>query len=295
MSVKDKLAQLEKHWDNVKRPDSVPDGSYQVKFETIILKESQQGNLGVSAKLRIIEGPSEGKVLWRWWGLGDEDAMGWLMADVQRMGLSWPKKANDLPETIGELEGRVAEVVKKQKGNYENIYIERAIDTGPEEGEEEEEEEEETESEEVETEWSKGDNVRVEFDGTYYSGVIKSVDEDEYTAEVKFEDGDMQEVEFKDLEREEGESEEGEEEEGEDEEEEEEEEEKTLRLDFDEEDIKDEEQEKIEELAASLDIDSADYDLWSDLLIELADYCNVRGNFKTPKALREAIQHALIK
>lgn len=74
-----------------------------------------------------------------------------------------------------------------------------------EEGEEEKKDnskKEEKEENKNDPDWKKGDRVIVEIDDEDYAGKIKSVDEDDDTATVKFDDGDVQEVDFDDIQKE---------------------------------------------------------------------------------------------
>lgn len=149
----------------------------------------------------------------------------------------------------------------------------------------------EPEAEEEDEPWAKGDECQVDIEGTMYKGTIKSIKGDD--AKVEFEDGDKDTYPLDDLVEIEEEEEEAEAAEPEVEEEAAEPEGDELKLAFEEDAISEAQQTKIEKLSKDHEFNPDDYETFKDLLIDIAEYLDIGGEFKTPKEIIAAISKAV--
>jgi len=159
---------------------------------------------------------------------------------------------------------------------------------GEETAEAEEPEAAEPEAEEEDEPWAKGDECQVDIEGTMYTGKIKSIKDD--VAKVVFDDGDTDSYPLDDLveiEEEEAEAAEPEAAEAAAEPEADE-----LKLAFEEDMINEAMQTKINKLSKDHEFNPDDYETFKDLLIDIAEYLDIGGEFKTPKEIIAAISKA---
>lgn len=290
---------------------TIPEGRYQALIDEMKVEHSQAGRLQVTTKLKIAGGEYKNRVVYKRDGIDNAESMGYTKAGLARLGVE-VESATDLSEALVELTGTYCEINVRHKGEKDNgepwvnVYFNGALDDdavdteGLEEVDEGEEVEAEVEAEEAEAEgdWNVGDKVQVDFDGDWYTGDITEVGDGEAT--VNFEDGTTDTVAFDDLQAfdpdgeddgddEEEAEEEGEEPEAEAEEEEGEEGEGGVSLGFDDSKITSAHETKLSKIAGDWGFDPDDYEAWTDLVIDLLDYAEASGEFKTPAAALKAL------
>jgi hypothetical protein len=109
--------------------DQVPDGRFQVAVDRIELVRAQSsGNPMLKWTLRILGPQHAGRLLWRNNLLVTRENIKWLKQDLETAGLKLDR-VSDLRARLGELLDRKLEVIKRTKGDYTNIYINRRIVT----------------------------------------------------------------------------------------------------------------------------------------------------------------------
>ena len=271
--------------------ETVPEGTYQVKIDKATVNRSQSGagRLQVSYELVICGGEYKGRKLFKNDGIEDEQSISYYKRDIVKLGQDVPESMTDIPGICEELEGTFAEVAVKHRGERDdgtpwiNCYWRSALDDDEVDvdGLEEIEDEDGEESEEVE--WSKGDRCQVDFDGDYYEGKIISIKDDE--AKVKFEDGTTETVSIDDLEPfaddEEIEEESDEEESEEESDDSDDSDDEDGDLPFSDDDITSAQEKAIASIAKQHDFNPDDYELWSDLLADLAEFTEVEITSKS--------------
>jgi hypothetical protein len=108
--------------------DSVPDGKYQVSVEKTELTQTHtSGNPMLKWTLRIIAPGCIGRLLWRN-NVITAKTLKFLKTDLHICGLDL-EKLSDLPNHLADLLDVKLEVTKRTKGDNENIYFNRRIDT----------------------------------------------------------------------------------------------------------------------------------------------------------------------
>jgi len=196
------------------------------------------------------------------------------------------------PGEVTEVNDDSTALITFDDGDTDTYAFTDLIEVDAEEEEAEEEEAEEEEAEEEEATWAKGDECQVDIDGDMYKGVIKKIKDDEAT--IKFDDGDTDTYSLSELVEvaaEEAEAEVEEEEEAE--EEAEAAEDGELALTFEEDAITDALQTKVEKLAKSHEFNPDDYETYKDLIIDISEYLDIKGVFKSPKEIIAAISGAV--
>lgn len=104
----------------------VPDGTYQVNVERVELARSQAGNPMLKWELRIIAPEFIGRILHKHNMLSTTENLKWLKTDLITCGIELPK-LSELQANLIRLINLRLEVTKKSKGEYENIYFNRAL------------------------------------------------------------------------------------------------------------------------------------------------------------------------
>ena len=108
--------------------DSVPDGKYQVAVEKVELTETHSsGNPMLKWTLRILAPSSVNRFLWRN-SVFTANTLKYIKTDLHLCGLDLGK-LSDLPKQLDRLLDVRLEVTKKTRGENENIYFNRLIDT----------------------------------------------------------------------------------------------------------------------------------------------------------------------
>lgn len=297
----------------------MPAGKYVVKIDAAKLNRAKSsGRVQCSWELTIVSGEQKGRKVWKHDGLNDDRGRSFFRATLNKLGVEWPG-ITDLPDTLDELLGSYAQITGRQKEGYDSpfFYFDKAVDSddiGDDDADEYEEDEDEEEED-----WGKGDRCVVEIDGDDFAGKVVKIKGKKAT--VKFDDGDKQTVALADLQEEEDEDDDEEEEEekpkkkkkgkakkekkkkgkkkaepeeDEDDEDDEDEDEDTdedgVEVTFDDEKLSEEQCMEIGEMGEAAEFDPDDYDNWSDLLCDVAEYVGVSGEFKKPATLFKAIK-----
>jgi hypothetical protein len=107
--------------------ETVPDGKYQVAVEKAELTQSSTGNPMVKWMLRIHGPRFINRCLWRN-SVVTQNTLKYVKTDLHLCGLDL-EKLSDLPNHLDKLLDIRLEVTKKTKGENENIYFNRRIET----------------------------------------------------------------------------------------------------------------------------------------------------------------------
>ena len=107
--------------------DTIPDGKYQVSVEKVELTESSTGNPMLKWTLRILAPTFVNRFLWRN-SVFTANTLKYVKTDLHLCGLDLGK-LSDLPKQMEKLLDIKLEVTKKTKGDNENIYFNRRIET----------------------------------------------------------------------------------------------------------------------------------------------------------------------
>jgi hypothetical protein len=109
--------------------ESVPDGKYQVAVEKVELTEAQStGNPMLKWTLRVIAPKFANRLMWRN-SVITHNTLKYVKTDLHLCGLDL-EKLSDLPKQLKKLLDVKLEVTKKTKGDNENIFFNRRIETG---------------------------------------------------------------------------------------------------------------------------------------------------------------------
>lgn len=285
----------------------IPDAKYQVRIDSCKIERAQngEGRLQVTTELTIVGPSCQNRKMWKRDGIEDETGIGYFKSGFLRIGLELSEDATDWPEQLLEVEKSFAEVTVRNKGDFINVYFNKALDDDAVDVAD-------LEEEAGDDNWSEGDRVLVEFDGEDFAGEITDLGDD--TATVTFDDESVEEVDIADLREEESEDGDEEEEDGEDDEAEEEDEEEDEESDEGEGDEEEEEEaeegeeeeeggpvgnftktseaqnKKIQKLATQHDFNEEDYEDWKDLLMDIAEYLEIEGEYSTCAKLLKACE-----
>lgn len=113
--------------------ESVPDGKYQVNVEKVELTEAQSsGNPMIKWTLRVIALKFINRLLWRN-SVITHNTLKYVKTDLHLCGLDL-ERISDLPKHLDRLLDVKIEVTKRTKGDNENIFFNRRIDTSREPG-----------------------------------------------------------------------------------------------------------------------------------------------------------------
>ena len=113
--------------------ESVPDGKYQVAVEKVELTEAQStGNPMLKWTLRVIAPKFINRLIWRN-SVITHNTLKYVKTDLHLCGLDLDR-ISELPKHLKKLLDVKLEVTKKTKGDNENIFFNRPIDTNREPG-----------------------------------------------------------------------------------------------------------------------------------------------------------------
>ena len=108
--------------------ESVPDGKYQVVVEKVELTEAHTtGNPMLKWTLRVLAPRHVNRLMWRN-SVFTANTLKFVKTDLHICGLDL-EKLSDLPRNLSKLLDVKLEVTKKTKGDNENIYFNRRIET----------------------------------------------------------------------------------------------------------------------------------------------------------------------
>ena len=107
--------------------ENVPDGKYQVAVEKVELTQSSTGNPMLKWTLRILAPRFANRFLWRN-SVFTHNTLKYVKTDLHLCGLDL-EKLSELPKHLDKLLDVKLEVTKKTKGDNENIYFNRRIET----------------------------------------------------------------------------------------------------------------------------------------------------------------------
>ena len=107
--------------------ETVPEGKYQVAVEKVELTQSSTGNPKLKWPLRILAPRFANRFLWRN-SVFTANTLKYVKTDLHLCGLDL-EKLSELPKHLGKLLEVKLEVTKKTKGDNENIYFNRRIET----------------------------------------------------------------------------------------------------------------------------------------------------------------------
>lgn len=215
-SINEQLDEVfEEAWDDVdpKSFDELVDGNYETRVLAALLNNSKtSGRFQCSWEAIVLGGESKGRHIFKHDGLDTGDGLAYFQGNLAKLGYEKPKSKKALIKLLEEIVDAPTYVLirlstRRRKVEGEIVEIQnkrfiRALDSDSVDDEFEEDELTSTMGvvDMKEDNWSKGDEVQTDIDGTTYSGVIKSIDEEDQTARVLFEDGDKLDIPLDDLE-----------------------------------------------------------------------------------------------
>ncbi|HOP40529.1 MAG TPA: DUF669 domain-containing protein [Geobacteraceae bacterium] len=110
--------------------EPVPDGKYQVAVDRVELTTAQtSGKPMLKWALKIIAPNHVGRLLWRNNMIASPDNIRWLKNDLNVCGMKLGK-LSELPAHLEELLDVKIEVTVRTRGENQNVYFNRLIDTG---------------------------------------------------------------------------------------------------------------------------------------------------------------------
>lgn len=128
------LSQWDEEYENapVEEHDfeNVPDGKYQVVVDRVELTASKTSDKPMLKwALKIIAPNHVGRLLWRNNMIASADNIKWLKNDLLTCGMKLGK-LSELPENIEKLLDVKIEVTVRTRGENQNIYFNKLIDSG---------------------------------------------------------------------------------------------------------------------------------------------------------------------
>lgn len=151
-SIKDELKNLAAGWGEIEVHEGfgeVPEGKYTCLIKSVVIGRSKKSErLQASFDLVVAEGEFVNRHIFKHDGLETAQNLSFMRTTLHRLGIEWPASPEELPETLADLAGTYCEVQIKEKGEFMNCYINKAIsadevtdETASEEGAETTEEE----------------------------------------------------------------------------------------------------------------------------------------------------------
>ncbi len=107
--------------------DEVPDGRYQVRVHTVKLDRSRKNDPMIKWDTVIISGQYAGRHIFKN-SVVTQSSLAFVKADLQTLGLKL-EKLSDLPNRLNSLLDLTVDVTKRTKGEYENVYFNRLLNT----------------------------------------------------------------------------------------------------------------------------------------------------------------------
>ena len=133
-AVLDDLKDLQNEWGEAEVNDGffqLPDGEYSVKIVDADLDYSQNNNLITTLTLKVLDGEHKGKEVKKFWNMKPESFQ-YIKGDLKRLGIEFPKKLSNFPETLDNevMDKCVLVKIQKQKNdpNYQNIYFNELLE-----------------------------------------------------------------------------------------------------------------------------------------------------------------------
>jgi len=110
--------------------DNVPDGKYQAVVDRVELTTAKSTDKPMLKwTLKIIAPHHVGRLLWRNNMIASPENIKWLKTDLHTCGLTI-KKLSKLPDNLEKLLDTKIEVTVRTRGDSQNIYFNRLIDSG---------------------------------------------------------------------------------------------------------------------------------------------------------------------
>ena len=284
-------------WDDTEEGGSfgeVPDNKYEVKIKSATLNHSKSsGRRQVSWDLEIVSGEYKGRHIFKHDGIDDEQQRSFLRGGLAKLGVEWPKKSKFVA-TIADLEGTFAAVTVRTKGEYQNCYFDKALDEDAIGNLDDDDDDGDDSDGDDAPKLEKGDRVVAEIDGEDYAGKITKIKKGKAT--VKFDDGDTQTLNLDDLRAEDEDEDDGDDSDDSDDDDSDDdgddEEGGGVEVAFSDDDLSTKDKKRIKKLAKKHEFDAEDYESTTDLLVEIAEYCELEGSYsKASKLIKECEEH----
>lgn len=158
-ATKKKLKDARKLWKKARKTAEVPfgsnveDGRYKARLTGASLGTSQSsGRFQAAWTWKILTGSYKNEETMDFDGLETEDNLVWLGRKLVRLGVELPDDLDELAEILEDLvsSGVVAMITLATKGDFQNLRIQRLVESGDDENDEDEDEEDEDDDEEEE-------------------------------------------------------------------------------------------------------------------------------------------------
>jgi hypothetical protein len=137
MGYREFLSQYDNEWQGAKVKENeyanLPDGKYQVRVDVARIDENEQnGSIFLYWEMEIVNGPYEGRKVFKRNGLDNPERFDWLKTDLHRAGIEL-QYLSEIEDVLPDLLDRVIEInLKTGKPNaegkvYQNCYINKLL------------------------------------------------------------------------------------------------------------------------------------------------------------------------
>lgn len=177
---------------------NVEDGRYIAQLMGLELGQSSSGRDQIARDFKIIEGESKGEKLRDYQGLDTEKGISFFMRDLKRLGYEEPDGLEECGPIVEEInkEKPKVRITVKNNGEFQNVFIDKALsDDEAEDGTEEGAETAGDEEVEIEV----GMTVVAKIDGEDVTGKVTKILEDQGKIKIETEDGDVHRVPVDDV------------------------------------------------------------------------------------------------
>ena len=122
------LREFDEDYDQAEAPDfeEVPDGKYQVRVMKAQLGKSTKGDPMLKWDMVVLSGPQAGRHVFKN-SVITRDSIPYVKGDLKTLGLVLPR-FSDLGDHLEKLLDKTAEVTKRTRGEFANVYINKLIE-----------------------------------------------------------------------------------------------------------------------------------------------------------------------
>lgn len=172
---------------------SLPNGTYQGEITSVVLGQTQKKDSQVDWTLKVLSGEFEGRLQHKYDMCSTQENIDWLLGTLETLEVKeMPEDDKEFAAILKKQVGKKVEFSCRVSGDFTNVYINELLeevpdgDSIPEIGDR--------------VTISLDDDGNVDANGTPYPGAITSVDEDEETVNVEFDDSDtLDDIPFSDV------------------------------------------------------------------------------------------------
>ncbi len=117
--------------------ENLPDGKYIAQLSTAELGNSEKGRFQCKMEYVVKEGEQAGQSIYKYMGLDKEESLDWMAKELVRLGVDATQlEAEELPAALeGLVKSKPTVRLKlRTKGEYQNCYIEKLVDSDETDG-----------------------------------------------------------------------------------------------------------------------------------------------------------------